>query len=85
MARFKDTRKKTVNGRGQVYAVSLVDDKNTSVLTTYTPNTGERYDNIAYKFYGDSNKWYIIAEANNDVTGNIFPRQNKKLIIPRIK
>lgn len=85
MKRFKEKRIKSIEGRGKTYAVSLVEDKNLTVLTTHTVRTGERYDNIAHKFYGDSTKWYVIAEANNDVTGNIHPRQNKKLIIPRIK
>ena len=26
---------------------------------------GETLQNIAYRYYGDSGKWYLIAEANN--------------------
>lgn len=73
-------------GRGKVYSISLPDDfdSNTPTLTTHNPQIGERYDNIAYKFYGDSNKWYVIARANNDVRGTLHPISNKTLVIPRI-
>lgn len=30
----------------------------------YTIKDGETLQNIAYKYYGDSGKWYLIAEAN---------------------
>lgn len=85
MKRFKETKTKKVNGRGQVYRISLLDDfeENTSILRTYTPQPGERYDNIAYKFYGDSNMWHTIARANKDVRGTLYPPLNKVLVIPR--
>ena len=30
----------------------------------HTVKDGETLQNIAYRYYGDSGKWYIIAEAN---------------------
>lgn len=30
----------------------------------HTIKDGETLQNIAYKYYGDSGKWYLIAEAN---------------------
>ena len=41
-------------------------------------------NNIAFKFYRDSNLWHVIARANKDVTGTLYPTQNKVLVIPRI-
>lgn len=31
----------------------------------HTVLEGETLQNIAFRYYGDSGKWYIIAEANN--------------------
>lgn len=30
----------------------------------HTLKEGETLQNIAYRYYGDSGKWYLIAEAN---------------------
>ena len=30
----------------------------------HTVKDGETLQNIAYRYYGDSGKWYLIAEAN---------------------
>jgi len=84
MKRYKQTKTKKINGLGQTYAISMPSDKLDNSLATYTPQLGERYDNIAYKFYSNSNLWYVIAKANNDVKGTLYPPPNKTLIIPRI-
>ena len=31
----------------------------------HTVKDGETLQNIAFRYYGDSGKWYLIAEANN--------------------
>lgn len=31
----------------------------------HTVMDGETLQNIAYRYYGDSGKWHLIAEANN--------------------
>jgi len=31
----------------------------------HTVLDGETLQNIAYRYYGDSGRWYLIAEANN--------------------
>lgn len=31
----------------------------------HTVKDGETLQNIAFRYYGDSGKWYIIAEANS--------------------
>lgn len=84
MKRYNETKIKNVYGRGKTYAISIPSDKLDNSLSTYTPQLGERYDNIAYKFYNDSNLWYVIAKANNDVRGTLYPVPNKTLKIPRI-
>ena len=32
---------------------------------------GDRFDNLAYQFYGDPSLWWFIARANNMVTMNV--------------
>ena len=87
MERFKEIRIQRERGRGDVYKISLTDSfpTNTTILTTYTPQEKERLDMIADKFYGDSSKWYVIARANKEVTGNIYTTPGKDLVIPRIE
>ncbi len=85
MKRYKDIRVGRVD-RGRVYELSFTDSfqKDVKILTTYTPRIAERFDNIANKFYGDSNKWFIIARANNEVKGRLFATPGKRLIIPKL-
>ncbi len=51
--------------------------------TIHTVKDGESMYSIAYQYYKDSGKWYIIAEANH--ISNPFREINPgtKLIIPR--
>ena len=86
MRRFKEIRKLLVRARGQVYKISLTDsfEDDTQILTTYTPQEKERLDLVAHRFYGDSSKWFIIAKANKEVTGNLYATPGKALVIPRI-
>ena len=86
MKRFKETKTKKVQGRGDVYRAPLIDSfkENTTILTTYVPQNGERFDTIAQKFYNDPSLWFVIARANKDVKGTLHPTPNKVLVIPRI-
>lgn len=34
---------------------------------TYQVRAGDRLDSLAYKFYRDPRKWWLIADANADV------------------
>ena len=44
----------------------------------------DRLDLLAYKYYGDAMKWWIIARANNLVNGTIAIKPGTKLSIPRL-
>ena len=48
------------------------------------PIYGERFDNMANRYYGDSNLWWIIAKANELSKGDIAPKPNVKLRIPTV-
>lgn len=85
MDRYAEKKVERID-RGKVYTITFTDevDKNTRILTTYTPRIAQRFDNIAQEFYGDPRKWFIIARANNEVKGKLFATPGKKLIIPKI-
>lgn len=42
----------------------------------------ERLDLLAFKFYGDASKWWIIATANNLGKGTLVVPANTRLRIP---
>lgn len=49
------------------------------VITTIA----DRLDLLAYTYYGDSELWWIISMANNNITrGSIFPQPGTQLRIP---
>jgi len=43
---------------------------------------GDRFDTLAYRYYKDVSKWWIIAKANNLVNGSMFIPPGTNLIIP---
>ena len=48
-----------------------------------TITEGDRLDNLAYRYYRDSNLWWVISMANNNVTrGSMFPYPGTQLRIP---
>lgn len=44
----------------------------------------QRFDNLAYQYYKDASKWWIIAKANGMVDGNLFIEPGARIIIPSI-
>ena len=45
----------------------------------------DRYDILAYKYYGDSSLWWIIASNNNLDRGSLFITPHKQVRIPANK
>lgn len=43
---------------------------------------GDRLDLLAHKFYKDSSKWWVIAQANNLGKGTLVVPPGMNLIIP---
>lgn len=43
---------------------------------------GDRLDTLAYKYYGDSSLWWIIARANNLGNGDLVVPSGKQIRIP---
>ncbi len=71
MARYQNTKKKNKN-RKSYYSTTVykkVIEKNTD--SYFIATEGDRCDNLAYRFYGDSTLWWFIARVNNLTTNNI--------------
>ena len=65
--------------RGKFYPNLPLSANDSYVVTTI----GDRLDYLAYNYYRDSELWWIIAVANNNVTkGSIFPIPGTQLRIP---
>lgn len=65
--------------------------KGTLIIPVPAPSTSdvyiqvtspERLDLLAYKFYGDSSLWYVIASANGLGKGSLMVPINSRLRIP---
>jgi len=71
MSRYKYTSKNKKN-KTSYYETTLykkVNEKNTD--SYFIAQEGDRCDNLAQRFYGDSTLWWFIARVNNLTTNNI--------------
>lgn len=75
---------KTLYGKQYYLADTLPDVKTTESDKTYKARSGERLENIAYKFYGDPTYWWIIAKANGLTDGRFALNDGQVLTIPTI-
>lgn len=50
----------------------------------YTAIDGDRLDSLANLFYKNTQYWWVIAKANNLVTGNMTVPVGTKLFIPNV-
>lgn len=50
----------------------------------YIARQGDRWDTLAYKFYGKASLWYVLAIANDGVNGSIFIRPGTTINIPEV-
>ena len=86
MNRYRFTKIKKDSTEGFQHRViteyPIITPKNSDRI--YYSKQGERWDNIAYKFYQDTSLWWIIARANTDIDfkGNMSLPIGTKLIIP---
>jgi nucleoid-associated protein YgaU len=65
--------------RGKFYPNIPLSSLDSYVVTTI----GDRLDLLAYRFYRDTELWWVIAAANNNATkGALFPAPGTQLRIP---
>lgn len=72
------------NGKA-VYKSALPTDV-TSVVTDpiITVDEHTRLDQLAFKFYGKASLWWVIAQANGIVNGQLHVAPGTQLVIPTI-
>ena len=71
MGRYENTKKIKKNNKKyyQTTIYNKVDEKNSD--SYFLSQEGDRCDNLASRFYGDSSLWLFIAKVNNLTTNNI--------------
>ena len=71
MARYENTKKSKKNNKSYYSTTiySKVPEKNSD--SYFIAQEGDRCDNLAFRFYGDSTLWWFIARVNNLTTMNI--------------
>ena len=71
MSRYKSTDKNKKNKKNyyQTTIYKKVNEKNSDGY--FIATEGDRCDNLANRFYGDSSLWWVIARTNNLTTNNI--------------
>lgn len=50
----------------------------------YVAKMGDRWDTLAYKFYGNPSRWYLLALANSGANGSIFIKPGALIKIPEL-
>lgn len=50
----------------------------------YTARVGDRWDNVAFRFYGKASLWYKLAIANGGANGSIFIKPGTVIKIPEV-
>ena len=71
MSRYSRTKVQKKNKKSS-YATTVykkVGEKNTD--SYFISQVGDRCDNLAFRFYGDSTLWWFVARVNNLTTNNI--------------
>ena len=71
MARYEKTKKQRLNKKDyyQTTIYKKVEEKNSD--SYFIAQEGDRCDNLANRFYGDSSLWWFIAKVNNLTSNNI--------------
>lgn len=73
---------KDESGRRKLTSTLLVAPTKTEQDTYIQVYTAERLDLLAFRFYGDQTKWWIIAEANGLAKGTLYTPANTIIRIP---
>ena len=71
MSRYENTKTKFKNKKTsyQTTIYKEVKEKNSDLY--FIAQEGDRCDNLAFRFYGDSQLWWFVAKVNNLTTNNI--------------
>ena len=83
MKRYATTKRKLDKSGVEVYRTTyypqiLVSDDDKFIY----PKDGDRLDTLAYKYYGDTTLWWVIARANGEFNGDLRPKIGRRITIP---
>ena len=82
MKRYATTRQKLDKSGIRVYSTTYYPEIRISDGDSFIyPIEGERLDNLANKYYGDTTLWWVIAKANG-LKGKMYAPQNTEIRIP---
>lgn len=86
MPRYQNqiTVQRTEQGKAFYSSVIPVDPIEEQLQYQHRARIGDRWDTIAYKYLGNANLWYVIANANNSLNGSIFIKPGTTIIIPQL-
>jgi len=82
--RYEDIPTKINENGNRVTRATLyppIPRKDSDIYVRTTP--GDRLDLLSYNYYGDSNKWWLIAEANAVGKGSFVLEPGTLLRIPQ--
>jgi nucleoid-associated protein YgaU len=84
MNRYINGLKITRNNNGKRYYTTVIpkDVLLDEFPREYISQSGDRWDSVAYKFYGNATLWYRLAAANGGANGSIFIKQGTIIKIP---
>ena len=83
MKRYATTRQKIDKSGIRVYSTTYYPEIRISDGDSFMyPIEGERLDNLANKYYGDTTLWWIIAKANNINDSTVISNTLKRVRIP---
>ena len=71
MSRYKNTNLQRTFSRAHYKTTLYAKVPELDTDTYWISQEGDRCDNLAFEFYGDSNLWWFIARVNNLKTMNI--------------
>ena len=83
MKRYDTTPKKTDKSGKRVYSTTFYPEipiRDTDIFITSV--FGQRLENLAYKYYGDTSLWWIISKANG-IRGQMGLKPGTLLRIPQ--
>ena len=82
MKRYNNTTQKVDKSGIRVYQTTYYPEIKISDSDVFImPKDGQRLDNLAYKYYGDTTLWWIIAKANG-LKGVAVPPLDEPIRIP---
>lgn len=81
--RYKNAPVKKSYNKNRVYQTTIYPSIPLRADDIYVyAKEGDRLDNLAFKYYGDVNNWWIIARANDIGKGSLYVTPGIQLRIP---